>query len=70
MDRFVSYKDVNCVDAHFLSYKVGLLDWGALYDILDVALQVSLLIDFVNQLYGVCVPVRWKFVSEVSLDEP
>jgi hypothetical protein len=27
-------------------------------------LQVSLLTDFVNHLYGVCVPVRWKFVPD------
>jgi hypothetical protein len=64
VDRFVSYKDVNRVNADFLSYQLGLLDWGALYDPPDVDLQVSLLIDFVNHLYRVCVPVRWKFVPD------
>jgi hypothetical protein len=63
VDRFISYKDVNCVDVDFLSYQqVGRLDWGALYDTPDFDLQVSLLTDFVNHLYRVCVPVRWKFV--------
>jgi hypothetical protein len=46
------------VDTDFLSYKVGLLDWGALYDTLDVDLQVSLLTDLVNHLDRVFVPVR------------
>jgi hypothetical protein len=46
------------VDTDFLSYKVGLLDWGALYDTPYVDLQVPLLTDFVNYLYRVCVPVE------------
>jgi hypothetical protein len=50
------------VDGDFLSYQMGLLDWDALYDTPDVDLQVSLLTDFFNYLYRVCVPVRWKFV--------
>jgi hypothetical protein len=37
VDRFVSYKDVIRVDADFLKYQVGLLQWGALYDNLDIA---------------------------------
>jgi hypothetical protein len=37
---------------------------GVLYDTLDVDLQMPLLTDFVNLLYRVCVPVRWKFVSD------
>jgi hypothetical protein len=40
------------------------LDWGALYDTPDVDLQVLLLTDFVNHLYRVSVPVRWKFVPD------
>jgi hypothetical protein len=48
----------------FLSYQVGFLDWGALYDTLDVDLQVSLLSDIVNHLYRLCVPLQWKFVPE------
>jgi hypothetical protein len=47
-----------------LSNQEGLLDCGALFDTPDVDLQVSLLTDFVNFLYGVCVPVRWKFVCD------
>jgi hypothetical protein len=74
VDRFFSYKDVNRMDADFLSYLVGLLDRGALCDTPDVDLQVSLLTDFVNHLYGICVPVRWKFVPDprypwMTLDE-
>jgi hypothetical protein len=38
VDRFVSYKDVNRVDADFLRYQAGLLDWDALYDTSDVNL--------------------------------
>jgi hypothetical protein len=64
VNRFVSYKDVNHVDADFLSYQMGLLDWGALCDTLDVDLQVSLVTDFVDHLYGACFPVRWKFVPD------
>jgi hypothetical protein len=60
---FSSYKDVNRLDADFSSFQVGLLDWGALYDTPDVDLQVSLLTDFVNHLYRVCVPVRWKLTD-------
>jgi hypothetical protein len=52
------------MDADFLSYQVGLLDWGTLHDTLDVDLQDSLLTDFANHLYRVCVPVRWKLVSD------
>jgi hypothetical protein len=52
------------VDADFLSYQMVLLDWGALYDTPDVDLQVSLLTDYINHLYRVCVPVRWKFVPD------
>jgi hypothetical protein len=66
VDRFVSYKDVNRVDADFLSYQVGLSDLDELYDTPDVDLQLSLLTDFVNQLYRVCFPVRWKFVPDPS----
>jgi hypothetical protein len=46
------------VDADFLSYRVRI------YDTTDVDLQVSLLIDYVSHLYGVCVPVRWKIVPD------
>jgi hypothetical protein len=53
---FFSYKDVNHVAADFLGYRVRLLDRGALYNTPDVDLQVSLLTDFVNHLYGICVP--------------
>jgi hypothetical protein len=38
------------------------LHWGAFYNTPDIDLQVSLLIDFVNHLYDVC--VRWKFVPD------
>jgi hypothetical protein len=51
VDRFASSKDVNRVDAYFLSNQEGLLDCGALYDYPDVDLQVSLLTDFVNHLH-------------------
>jgi hypothetical protein len=53
------------VDADFRGHQVGLLDWGALYDTPDADLQVSLLTDFVNHLYDVCVPVWWKFVPDL-----
>jgi hypothetical protein len=62
VDCFVSYKNVNCLDADFLSYQVGLLDWGALCHTSDVDLQVSLLTDYGNHMYDVCVPVRWKLL--------
>jgi myo-inositol catabolism protein IolC len=37
---------------------------GGLYDTPDVDLQVSLLTDFVNHLYRVCVPIWWKFLPD------
>jgi hypothetical protein len=61
VDRFVSYKDVNSVDAHFLSNHEGLLDCSALYDTPDVDLQVSLLRFCQSSVY---VPIRWKFVCD------
>jgi hypothetical protein len=41
VNRFVSYKDVNHVDADFLSHQLRLLDWGALYETPNVDLQVN-----------------------------
>jgi hypothetical protein len=62
VDRLVSYKDVNRVDADFLSYQVGLLDWGALYDTPDVDLQVSLLI-----LLIICIAFVFPFGGSLYL---
>jgi hypothetical protein len=64
VDRFVSFKDVSCVNVDFLAFQVRLLNWDVFYATSDVDLQLSLLTDFVNHLYDVCVLVRWKFITD------
>jgi hypothetical protein len=64
LDHRLLWIVLNHVDADFLSYQVGLLDLGALYDTPDVDFKIPLLTDFVIHLFGVCVPVRWKLVPD------